>query len=206
MKINKLILIIAAFLILFSIAWCSRSESSNNKTEKLTLTKENIQKVFSEQYNVNFIDLEWGNVSATFTTKENVNRKEAIVLIKDIELKIHKNFTVVDPNSIKLKNVDNVLLGQIENKKISVGYSPDIYIGTKEYIHRYSIETKFNLLNPSSDVKITSKDPEDGNLTNKIKLKNNDVLTKIGKQTLNYEVIDSDGNIKNTYLNIEITK
>lgn len=205
-KTNKLILIIAAVLIVFNIVGCSRSESSSNKTEKLVLTKENIQKAFSDQYIVDPIDLEWGNISATFTTKKNVNRKEATNLIKEIELKIQKNFTVVNSNSIKLKNIDNVLLGQTENKGISIGYLPDIYIETKEYVHKYSISTKFNLLNPSSDVKITAKDSEDGDLTNKIKLKNIDVSTKIGKQTLNYEVIDSDGNIKNTDLDIEITK
>lgn len=205
-KINKFILIIASVLIIFSVAWFVNSKSSNNKDEKLELSNENIQKVFSEQYNVDPIDLEWGNISATFTTKKNVDRKEATKLIKDIELKIQKNFTVVDSNSIKLKNIDNVLLGQTDNKRISIGYSPDIYIETKEYVHKYSIATKFNLLNPSSDVEITAKDSEDGNLTNKIKLKNNGILTKIGKQTLTYEVTDSDGNIKTTDLDIEITK
>ena len=205
-KISKLILIIASVLIFLSVAGCVNFESSNNKAEKLELTNENIQKIFNEQYKVGPIDLEWGNIGATFTTKKNVDRKEATELIEDIELKIQKNFTVVDSNSIKLKNFDNILLGQTDNKRISIGYSPDIYIETKEYVHKYSIATKFNLLNPSSDVKITAKDSEDGNLTNKIKLKNIDVLTKIGKQTLNYEVTDSDGNIKNTDLDIEIIK
>ena len=67
--------------------------------------------------------------------------------------------------------------------------------------------TKFNLLNPSEHVKVTAKDVEDGDITNKIKLKNSDVLTKIGEQKLNYEVTDSDGNtITNNDLKLQITK
>lgn len=55
-------------------------------------------------------------------------------------------------------------------------------------------------------MKITAKDREDGDLTSKIKLKNNDSLTKIGTQTLTYTVTDSDGNIVTSDLDIEITK
>ena len=205
-KTNKLIGIIAVVSLVFSITGCGSSTASNTKSEKLAVTKENVQKVFSEQYNLSSIDVDWGNVSATFTTKKDVNRKEATKLIKDIELKAQKNFKVNDPSSIKLNNIDNVLLGHSEKNKIVIGYLPDISIGTQEYVHKYSITTKFNLLNPTSDVKITADDAEDGNLINKIKLKNPEVLTKIGDQTLTYEVTDSDGNTDSTDLKIEITK
>ena len=205
-KTNKLIGIIAVVSLVFSITGCGSSTASNTKSEKLAVTKENVQKVFSEQYNLSSIDVDWGNVSATFTTKKDVNRKEATKLIKDIELKAQKNFKVNDPSSIKLNNIDNVLLGHSEKNKIVIGYLPDISIGTQEYVHKYSITTKFNLLNPTSDVKITADDAEDGNLTSKIKLKNPEVLTKIGDQTLTYEVTDSDGNTDSTDLKIEITK
>ncbi len=205
-KTNKLIGIIAVVSLVFSITGCGSSTASNTKNEKLAVTKENVQKVFSEQYNLSSIDVDWGNVSATFTTKKDVNRKEATKLIKDIELKAQKNFKVNDPSSIKLNNIDNVLLGHSEKNKIVIGYLPDISIGTQEYVHKYSITTKFNLLNPTSDVKITADDAEDGNLINKIKLKNPEVLTKIGDQTLTYEVTDSDGNTDSTDLKIEITK
>jgi len=208
MEKNKSILTMAAVLIsiLFSITGCSSSTASYTKTEKLAVTKENVQKVFSEQYNLSSIDVDWGNVSATFTTKKDVNRKEARKLIKDIESKAQKNFKVTQPSSIKLNNIDNVLLGHTGDGKIFIGYSPDISIGTQEYVHKYSITTKFNLLNPTRDVKITADDAEDGNLTSKIKLKNPEALTKIGEQTLNYEITDSDGNVDNTDLKIEITK
>jgi len=205
-KTNKLIGIIAVVSLVFSITGCGSSTASNTKSEKLAVTKENVQKVFSEQYNLSSIDVDWGNVSATFTTKKDVNRKEATKLIKDIELKAQKNFKVNDQSSIKLNNIDNVLLGHSEKNKIVIGYLPDISIGTQEYVHKYSITTKFNLLNPTSDVKITADDAEDGNLTSKIKLKNPEVLTKIGDQTLTYEVTDSDGNTDSTDLKIEITK
>lgn len=208
MKKNKLILTIAAvsILILFSITGCSSSSSSNTKIEKLAVTKENVQKVFGEQYNLSDIDTDWGNVSATFTTKKNVNRKEATKLINDIESKAQKNFKVTNPSSIQLNNIDNVLIGRSENGKIFIGDSPSISIETQEYVHTYSMKTKFNLLNPTSDVKITATDPEDGNLTSKIKLKNPEVLTKIGEQTLTYNITDSDGNLDSKDLKIEITK
>lgn len=38
----------------------------------------------------------------------------------------------------------------------------------------------------------------------KIKLQNSDVLNKIGYQILNYEVTDSDGNIRTDTLNIDV--
>lgn len=57
------------------------------------------------------------------------------------------------------------------------------------------------------DSKITSTDLEDGDLTTKIKLINRDALNKIGKQTLIYEVTDSDGNTAiNNGLNITVKK
>lgn len=57
------------------------------------------------------------------------------------------------------------------------------------------------------DSKITSTDLEDGDLTTKIKLINRDALNKIGKQTLIYEVTDSDGNTTiNNGLNITVKK
>ena len=205
-KTNKLILIIAVVAILFSITGCSGSASSNTKTEKLALTKENVQKVFSDEYSLSSINLDWGNVRATFTTKKDVNRKEATKLIKDIESKAQKNFKVTVPSSIELKNIDNVLIGHTGDGKIFIGYSPDISIEKKYYVYKYFMANKFNLLNPVDDVKVTATDSEDGDVTSKIKLKNPEVLTKIGEQTLNYEVTDSDGNTDDNAFKVEITK
>ena len=180
---------------------------TNINTQKLALTNKNIQKVFSNQYIVENINIHHSNVTATFVTKENTNRKESPKLIEDIQAKMHENFIVDDLNNIKLDNFDYVLLGAIHNKKLIIGYVPNIYIKTNDYFHMYSKATKFNLLNPTGDMKIIATDLEDGDLTNKIKLKNSDVLTKLGTQTLTYTVTDSDGNtITNNDIKIEITK
>ena len=66
---------------------------------------------------------------------------------------------------------------------------------------KYSMSTKFNLFNPIKGATVTATDDEDGDITNKVKLKNSEVLTKLGKQTLIYEVIDSDGNTRQYKVN-----
>jgi len=205
-KTNKLLIIIAVVSLVFSITGCSSSKTSNIKTEKFAVTKENVQKVFGEQYNLSSIDVDWGTVSATFTSKKDINKKEVRKLIKDIESKAQKNFKVTQPSSIKFNNIDNVLLGHTENGEIFIGYSPDISIEKKYYVYKYSMANKFNLLNPVDDVKVTATDSEDGDVTSKIKLKNPEVLTKIGEQTLNYEITDSDGNVDDIDFKLEITK
>ena len=205
-KTNKLLIIIAVVSLVFSITGCSSSKTSNIKTEKFAVTKENVQKVFGEQYNLSSIVVDWGTVSATFTSKKDINKKEVRKLIKDIESKAQKNFKVTQPSSIKFNNIDNVLLGHTENGEIFIGYSPDISIEKKYYVYKYSMANKFNLLNPVDDVKVTATDSEDGDVTSKIKLKNPEVLTKIGEQTLNYEITDSDGNVDDIDFKLEITK
>lgn len=205
-KTSKLIIVIATISLMFGITGCGSKTVSNTKTVKLTVTKENVQKVFGEQYNLSSIDVDWGNVSATFTTKKNVDRKEAIKLIKDIQLKSKNNFKATNPCDIKLNNIDNTLLGVSEDNKIFMGYGPEVTIEKQYATYKYSMATKFNLLNPSGDVKVTATDSEDGDITSKIKLENSEVLKKIGDQTLTYEVTDSDGNTGSQDLNIEITK
>lgn len=205
--LKKTILIASCLLIATMVGGCTNSTSKTNKAEKLALTKANVQKVFKGQYNVENINLEWGSIDATFVTKNNVDRKETSKLIKNIQAKIKLNFTVKGSNSITVDNYDYKLLGHTDNKNaIVIGYIPYIYIETNYSVHKHSMETKFNLLNPTSDVKITAKDHEDGDLTSKIKLKNTDVLNKIGTQTITYEVTDSDGNTNTKDLNIEVTK
>lgn len=204
MKSSKTILIGIILSLIMILSACGNNNIIT--TKKIPLTSENVLKVFNNQYNVEHINLETGNVTATFVTKSNTNRKDSVQLIKDIQTKINENFTVTNSNSITLDNYDYKLLGATDNKKIVVGYDPDISIKTQEYNHKYSMSSKFNLLNPTSDVKITAKDREDGDLTSKIKLKNNESLTKIGTQTLTYIVTDSDGNTVTSDLDIEITK
>ena len=44
-----------------------------------------MQKVFDNQYNVEHINLDSNNVTATFVSKNNIIRKDAANLIKDIQ-------------------------------------------------------------------------------------------------------------------------
>lgn len=208
MKIRKIILIAIPLLLLIMFTSCGNSDMTTNiNTQKLALTNKNIQKVFSNQYIVENINIYHSNVTATFVTKGNTNRKESPKLIEDIQAKMHENFIVNNLNRITLDNFDYILLGTFRNEKLIIGYVPDIYIKTNDYFHKYSKATKFNLLNPTGDMKIIATDLEDGDLTNKIILKNSDVLTKLGTQTLTYAVTDSDGNtITNNDIKIEITK
>jgi hypothetical protein len=206
-------LLITGFLLLIMLAGC---RSSNNSNGKLPLTKENVQKVFSEQYyvRVDAIDepteTDKGSVEITFGTKKNVNRKDSPKLIKDIRKELHENFDIGSDNHIELYNYNKKLLGstQYDNDKIEIGEIP--YINIEHLISmelpKYSMSTKFNLFNPIKGATVTATDDEDGDITNKVKLKNSEVLTKLGKQTLIYEVIDSDGNTRTSELDIEITK
>lgn len=205
MKNNKIVLIVITLLLIVALAACGNNNAKTIK--KIPLTSQNVQKVFNNQYNVEHINLDSNNVTATFVSKNKVSRKDAANLIKDIQAKINENFTITNSNDITLDNNDYTQIGVTDNNnKITIGAEPSIYIKTKEYTHNYSMSSKFNLLKPAGDVTITAKDSEDGNLTSKIKLKNDDVLTKLGSQTLTYTVTDSDGNTTTSNLDLEITK
>ena len=201
MKKNKLILTMTAvsILILFSITGCSSSASRNAKTEKLPLTKENVQKVFSEQYNVRISEInnERKSINASFDTKANIPKNKSKETLKDIEDTLNTKFDVNNKHNISINiNVnDNILIDDTYGK-IQIGEAPKIYVSTGYmYDTTYSISKKFNLLNPFDTIKLTANDREDGDITNKIKLKNEEVLTKIGQHKLIYVVVDSDGNI-----------
>lgn len=212
---KRIILLIISFL-LVTIMLVGCKSSANNKSETLPLTKENIQKVFADQYTVEVeaIDAptatDKGSIQATFVTRKNVNKKDSPKLIVEIRKELHENFALNNRNIIQLNNYNNKRLGRVEsdNDKVVIGEVPCININTPismEY-PKYSMSTKFNLLNPVEGAKITADDDEDGDITNKIKLKNGEVLTKLGKQTLIYEVTDSDGNTRTNELDIEVTK
>jgi len=201
MKKNKLILTMTAvsILILFSITGCSSSASRNAKTEKLPLTKENVQKVFSEQYNVRISEInnERKSINASFVTKANIPKNKSKETLKDIEDTLNTKFDVNNKHNISINiNVnDNILIDDTYGK-IQIGEAPKIYVSTGYmYDTTYFISKKFNLLNPFDTIKLTANDREDGDITNKIKLKNAEVLTKIGQHKLIYVVVDSDGNI-----------
>ena len=204
MKENKLKLIMAAvsISILFSITGCSSSASSNTKTEKLALTKENVQKVFSDKYNVRIseVDNERKSINASFDTKTNIPKNKSKETLKDIEDTLNKKFDVNNKQNIYIciyKVNDDILIKDYYGK-IQVGEKPEIYIKTPNEFGNisYSMSKKFNLLNPVKNVTVSAKDKEDGDITSKIKLKNPEVLTKTSDfEKLIYVVTDSDGNI-----------
>lgn len=207
-KINKLLLVIAAVSVAFSITGCSSSASSNTKTEKLALTKENVQKVFATQYDVgiNSILVEDKSLSGVFISKKDIPKDKAKETLKEIENTLHKNFDISNDNLIDISRNGHTIIKN-DFGKIKIGEAPLIEIQEPLDFHKYSMVTKFKLLNPSKNVQVTAKDVEDGDITSKIKLKNSEVLTKIGEQKLIYEVTDSDGNTEtNNAFKIEITK
>jgi hypothetical protein len=207
-KTNKILLIIAAGSLVFSITGCSSSTSSNIKIEKLALTKENVQKVFINQYEVGIkaIFEENKSISGVFISKKDIPKNKAKATLKEIESTLHKNFDVSNDNLIEISRNGHTIIKN-NSGKIQIGEAPLIEILEPLDFHKYSSASKFNLLNPAKNVQVTAKDYEDGDITSKIKLQNSDVLTKTGEQKLIYEVTDSDGNIKtNNGLKIEITK
>lgn len=214
MKKNKLKLIMAAvsISILFSITGCSSSASSNTetKTEKLELTEENVQKVFDDEYNVRIkaVDNEQKSINVSFDTKSNIPKDKSKEMLKKIEDTLNKKFDVNNKhNSIINIYVNHDILIKNHYGKIQIGEKPIINNSNYMYVTDYSMSTKFNLLNPFENVEITATDKEDGDLTSKIKLKNPEILTKIGVYQLNYEVTDSDGNIvNNDELKINVKK
>ena len=67
---------------------CGNSSTTANisiKAEKLALTKENVQKVFQNQYNVEVDSIDSGTLQATFVTKKSENIKNTAILIKNIQ-------------------------------------------------------------------------------------------------------------------------
>ena len=208
MKKNKLKLIMVAvsISILFSITGCSSSASSDTKTEKLALTKENVQKVFADKYEVSSFNEVNNSLGADFSTKIDIPKSKARETLKEVEDALHKNFNIVDKNSINIYNSHDNLLISDEGGVIQIKSAPTIDIENAYYTYSYSMSKKFNLLNPYENTKITANDKEDGDLTSKIKLKNPEILTKIGEHQLIYEVTDSDGNIYDNELKINVEK
>ncbi|HEY5588577.1 MAG TPA: hypothetical protein VIK86_06445 [Candidatus Paceibacterota bacterium] len=207
---NRKTIVIAILLLIVMFAGCSKSTvSTNGKSEKLVLTKENIQKVFSEEYDVTIKALDSKNesVDASFTTKEDITKDKAKEKLKEIEDTLQKKFGVINKKNcfIVIYSNEKTVVSDYYGK-IQMGEVPTIDIKNSYYNYSYSIANKFNLLNPFEDTQLTAKDKEDGDITSKIKLKNPEILTKIGQQTLIYEVTDSDDNIVTNNIKIEITK
>ncbi|HEY8893136.1 MAG TPA: hypothetical protein VIM70_23190 [Clostridium sp.] len=198
-KTNKLIVIIAVVSLVFSITGCSSSVFSNTKIEKLTFTEKNVEKVFSNQYNVRISDLnsERKSINVSFDTKTNIPKSKGKETLKSIEDTLNKKFDVNNKHNISINIYanDNILI-EDNYGKIQIGEAPKIYVSTVYmYDTTYSMSKKFDLLNPFDAIKVTADDKEDGDITNKIKLKNTEAITKRGQHKLIYEIIDSDGNV-----------
>lgn len=211
---KRIMLLITSFLLLIMLAGCRSSDNSNGK---LPLTKENVQKVFADQYAVEVEAIyaptatDKGSIQATFVTRKNVIRKDSPKLIAEIRKELHENFDLNSRNIIQLNNYNNKLLGRADsdNDKVVIGESPVINFANNPmlaYPKRSINDKNFDLLKPAGDVKVTATDDEDGDITNKVKLKSDIDINKVGSQTLVYEVTDSDGNTKDYELNIEITE
>jgi len=198
-KTNKLLLIIAIVTLVFSITGCSSSASRNAKTEKLPLTKGNVQKVFSNKYNVGISEIDNSNksIDVSFDAKSSIPKNKARETLKGIEDTLNKTFNVNNKESMVIDvTVNSNILIEDNYGKIQIGEAPKIYVSTGYmYDTSYSMSKKFDLLNPFDTIKVTANDKEDGGIINKIKLKNPEVLTKIGQHKLIYVVVDSDGNI-----------
>lgn len=214
MKNSKIILIAISLLIIATFVGCSNI-SGGIRPKKLELTKENIQKVFSEKYKVGVysIDNESNkpiSISVNFGSKNYVPKNKAKEELAQVESTLHKNFTISNLNIIDIELKGQHTLIKDNYGKIQIGDIPQINIQEPTFYipQAYPMYTKLNILTLNRDnIKITATDYEDGDLTNKIKLRNSNVLTKIGKQTLIYEVTDKDGNtVANNDLTIEITK
>lgn len=203
---KKVILLIAVVSLLFTITGCS-----NSKPKQLAFTEKNVQKVFSNQYNVRIADLnsERKSINANFDTKTNIPKNKAKETLKSIEDTLNKKFGVNNKHNISINiYVNNNILIEDTYGKIQIGENPKIHVSTSYmYDTTYSMSKKFDLLNPFDTIKVTASDKEDGDITNKIKLKNSEVITKIGQHKLIYEVVDSDGNITvDDELNINVEK
>jgi len=202
MKNSKIMFIGISLLLIIMLTACGT-------TKKLTLTSENIQKVFNNTFNVGIYSISDQNksISAIFNAKQNIPKSKAKEELKQVEGTLHKNFAISNSNSIDIEVKGHTLI-QDDYGKIQIGQIPEINISVPIiYLNDYSMSTKFNLLSPVENSKITATDPEDGDLTSKIKLKNSYVLTEIGTHTLIYEVTDSNGNtVTNNELTITVIK
>ena len=202
MKNSKIMFIGISLLLIIMLTACGT-------TKKLTLTSENIQKVFNNTFNVGIYSISDQNksISAIFNAKQNIPKSKAKEELTQVEGTLHKNFAISNSNSIDIEVKGHTLI-QDDYGKIQIGQAPEINISVPIiYLNDYSMSTKFNLLSPVENSKITATDPEDGDLTSKIKLKNSYVLTEIGTHTLIYEVTDSSGNtVTNNELTITVKK
>ena len=202
MRNSKTMFIGISLLLIIMLTACGN-------TKKLTLTSENIQKVFNNTFNVGIYSISDQNesISAIFNAKQNIPKSKAKEELTQVEGTLHKNFTISNSNSIDIEVKGRTLI-QDDYGKIQIGQIPEINISVPIiYLNDYSMSTKFNLLSPVENSKITATDPEDGDLTSKIKLKNSNVLTEIGTHTLIYEVTDSNGNtVTNNELTITVKK
>jgi hypothetical protein len=211
---SQILLLIAVVSLIFT--GCGSSASSNTKIKKLELTEENVKKVFSDKYELLVVSIYGKNkgISGGFIPKEDIPKNKGKEKLEEIENTLQKNFNIGNENNIEILN-DNkngshrITVIKKFHGKIQIGTIPFFgFNGTPHTeILKYSMSTKFNLLNPYKDITLIATDEEDGNITSKIKLKNPEVLSKIGVNSLIYEVMDSDNNtVTDNSLKIEVTK
>lgn len=209
-KTNKLILLIS-ILLLIGVTGCSSSTSTNTKKiEKLAFTKENIQKVLNNKYNIYGMNEYKGRILLNIQSENTTFTKEqAKKELKRIEKILNENISIKGIDDIRIKNKNNLLAISYLQGKIQIGEEPIIgnAYGRVPIYSEYVIGTKFDYLNPAEGIKIIVTDKEDGDITNKVKLENPEVLKTEGVQTLIYEVSDSDGNtVTDSDITVNVTR
>ena len=218
-KTSQLLLLMA--IVSLILTGCGRSAANNTKTGKLALTKENVQKVFQKAFGDEYELLDVSvyepikSISVGLISEKDIPKNKGSEKLKEVENILHKNFDIGDRNSIEIVN-DNkngshriTVIKEYIGKIIQIGQKPNFTISDPQNIKilKYSMSTKFNLLNPYKNITLIAKDEEDGDITSKVKLKNPEVLNKLGEQSLIYEVTDSDNNtVTENYYKIEVTK
>lgn len=210
---SLILLVIGVVTLIFT--GCGSSASSNTKIKKLELTEENVKKLFSDKYELIDVSIYGKNkISVYFIPKKDIPKDKGTEKLEEIENTLHKNFNIGNENTIQIINDNkngrhriNVIKKFLG--KIQIGTVPFFgFNGTQHTeIMKYSMSTKFNLLNPYKNITLIATDEEDGDLTSKIKLKNPEILNKIGVNSLIYEVTDSDNNtVTDNCLKIEVTR
>ena len=202
MEKKKIILIAISILLITILDACG---------QKLELTKVNVEKVFSNKYDVGVTSINDTNksISAIFSSKKDISKTKAKDTLTQIQNTLSKKFVMSTNNTIEIDVKGHTLIKD-NYGKMQIGEDPKINI--KESLYPitpiYSMSHKLNLLKLDEyNIKVTATDYEDSDLTNKIIIKNKDVLTKLGPQTLIYEVADSDGNtVTNNKLKIEVIR
>ncbi|MDS0528575.1 hypothetical protein NNC19_23155, partial [Clostridium sp. SHJSY1] len=211
---KKLILMSALIIALSSFTGCGSSTSTTEKKieEKLPLTKENLKSVFLDyEYNVVAeIDEEDKSIDAEFIKNNDVERGKEKEELDKIEMILHERFDIRedDTNNTIRCVYDGRTIVKRHWSKIQIGEIPYILVKKVDGVVpciKYKLNSEFNMLSPYGGLVISASDKEDGDISDKIKVKNLEILKELGKnKKLIYEVTDSDGNTRTEEFDVDV--